>query len=519
MEKRVIREFWERVRERLRRPMNITWFSLVVSLFTTVAFHAPLMRAVVEGDASWLIVVGFVVLLVVVNFLVTAMLLYLGRMVGRVVVAILMIGNAMSLYFINTYEVLLTRQMMGNVFNTRYSEASAYIGLDATLYFLLLGLLPALYILLRKVDYGTLRRFALSVVASLVAVVGVGAANMNSVLWIDRHATTIGSLVLPWSYIVNSIRQYNYVQMLNREPILLPDATITDEERDVVVLVIGESARSANFSLYGYDRDTNPLLAADSVVALRARASATYTTEGVKAILSHERVDEYYEALPDYLARAGVDVVWRTSNWGEPTLHNVKCYERVQDVKAQYPAADDRYDEILACGLRDIVQSSTSAKQFVVLHTSTSHGPEYDKRYPDAFRRFVPACNSVEVSKADRGELINAYDNTILYTDYLVHTVIEALMGCEGVRATMIYVSDHGESLGEDNLYMHGMPLDMAPSEQVDIPFVVWTSDDAALCEDIATVGHFHVFHSILHRLSVDSPVYDASRNIFAVEE
>ena len=506
---------WRSMHERLSRRMNITWFSLVVSLFTTIVFHAPLMRAVVEGDASWLIITSFVLLLIVVNFLVTTLLLYLGRMVGRVLMAILMIGNAMSLYFINTYEVLLTRQMMGNVFNTRYSEASAYIGLDATLYFLLLGVLPALYILLRKVDYGTLRRFALSVVASLVAIVGVGAANMNSVLWIDRHATTIGSLVLPWSYIVNSIRQYNYVSMLNRKPILLPDATVTNTERDVVVLVIGESARSANFSLYGYGRDTNPLLAADSVMALKARASATYTTEGVKAILSHKPVKEYYEALPDYLARAGVDVVWRTSNWGEPTLHNVARYEDVKDLVTTYPEAKGDYDEILVCGLRNIIEEAACAKQLIVLHTSTSHGPEYDKRYPKEFRRFVPACNSVEVSKADRAELVNAYDNTILYTDYLVHTVIEALRACEGVRATMIYVSDHGESLGEDNLYMHGMPLDMAPCEQVDIPFIVWTSDDAEVREDMTTVGHYHVFHSILYRLAVDSPVYDASLNIF----
>lgn len=516
MEKRVLKNICLSLASRWRLPMNVTWFSLVVSLFTTLMFHAPLMRAVVEGDAPWLIVVSIVVLLVVVNFLLSTILLYLGRIVGRVLMATLMVGNAMALYFINTYEVLLTRQMMGNVFNTRYSEASGYFGLDAVLYILILGLLPALYTLLRRVDYGSVRRFLLSTVGSVAVVVGILAANMSSVLWVDRHATTIGSLILPWSYVVNSIRQYNHMRMLNQKPIMLPAASIVDDGRDVVVLVIGESARSANFSLYGYPRKTNPLLEGDSVAVLRARASATYTTEGVKAILSHKPVKEYYEPLPDYLQRAGVDVLWRTTNWGEPPLRAVGSYQKAEDIANLYPEADSRHDEILLAGLEDLIKDSTSCKQLIVLHTSTSHGPEYYKRYPASFERFEPACRTVEMAKADRGELINAYDNTILYTDYLLHSVISTLRGCDARRATMIYISDHGESLGEDNLYMHGAPRDMAPREQIDIPFIIWTSDDAVVREDLSTVGHYHVFHTVLGRLAVESPVYNARYDIFA---
>lgn len=516
MEKRLLSIVWQSLKKSWRLPVSITWFSLVVSLITTLVFHAPLMRAVIEGDATWLIALSIAMLLVVVNFLLSTILLYLGRMVGRVLMALLMVGNAMALYFINTYEVLLTRQMMGNVFNTRYSEASGYFGLDALLYVLILGLLPALYILLRRVDYGSVRRFMLSIVGSVAVVVAILAANMSSVLWVDRHATTIGSLILPWSYVVNSIRQYSHMRMLNQKPIMLPAASIADDERDVVVLVIGESARSANFSLYGYARETNPLLAGDSVAVLRARASATYTTEGVKAILSHRRVEEYYEPLPDYLQRAGVDVVWRTTNWGEPPLHMVGSYQKAEDIRRLYPEADGRHDEILIAGLEDIVECSTSPKQLIVLHTSTSHGPEYYKRYPASFGRFEPACRTVEMAKADRRELVNAYDNTILYTDYLLHTVIETLRRCDARRATMIYVSDHGESLGEDNLYMHGAPIDMAPCEQVDIPFIVWTNDGAPLSDNLTTVGHYHVFHTILGRLAIESPVYNPERDIFA---
>ena len=138
------------LRHQLHRPIDVALFSFVVSLFTAIAYHAPLMRAIIGGEGSWLIIGSFVVLLVVVNFFISYLLLYLGRMVGRVMMALLTVGNALALYFIDTYEVLLTRQMMGNVFNTRYSEASSYFGLDAALYLLILGVVPAIYILLRS---------------------------------------------------------------------------------------------------------------------------------------------------------------------------------------------------------------------------------------------------------------------------------------------------------------------------------------------------------------------------------
>lgn len=518
MEKSKITTLGRRLRERLRRPLGITWYCALLSLFTTLAYHAPLMEVVCqntqEGASGAVIVGSFVVLIFVVNFLVYCVLAYLLRVVGRVLMALMFVVNGIALYFINTYEVLLTREMMGNVFNTQYSEASGYFGLNAAMYVLLIGIVPAIYVLLRRVDYGSMRRFVVSIVGAIAVVAGIAAVNVNNILWIDRNATQVGSLVLPWSYVVNSVRYFHHQHMLNREAILLPDAEVVTSGRDVVVLVIGESARRENFSLYGYSRETNPLLARDSVTSLVARASATYTTEGVRAILSHRPTEEYYEPLPDYLARAGVDVKWRTSNWGEPQLH-LADYRKVRDIKALYPAARADYDEILFHGLRDDIAEAQGNKLLVVIHTSTSHGPEYYKRYPAEFERFTPACRSVEMANADRAELINAYDNTILYVDHLLHGVIATLKGLEGVRSTMIYVSDHGESLGEGNLYMHGMPMSMAPREQVEIPFIVWTSDSASLRSDIGEVGHYHVFHSIISRLGVASPVYDPKRDIF----
>lgn len=507
----------ENIKRYFSRPIGALKMALLLSLFTLVAYHYPLLRVVAEntdgGLNSVLIIGGFALAMVAVNFLIYYLLLYLGRIVGKLILALSFIFNGIALYFIVGYEVLITDMMMGNVFNTRFSEASGYFSLSAVAYTLLLGVAPALYILLRKVDYGTIGRMLKSVAIALVAIVAVAVANMQNFPWIDRNATQIGSMIMPWSYTVNSVRYYNRMQKLNRKEIALPDATIANDRREVCVVVIGESARSENFSLYGYERETNPMLKADSVVALRAKSAATYTTEGVKAILSHTKSKELYEILPNYLNRNGVEVVWRSANWGEPPLHIEKNYP-LKSLKERYPEADHRYDALLLEGLKEEIEQCDKAKMLVVLHLSTSHGPTYFQKYPKEFERFTPVCTTVEMSKADLGELMNAYDNTILYTDYLLHSIIEILRSVE-CRSSMLFISDHGESLGENGLYMHGMPMSVAPKEQYEIPFVVWSSDNSPI-KSIDEAEQYHIFHSVLDFLSIESPIYDEEYSIFA---
>ena len=212
--------------------------------------------------------------------------------------------------------------------------------------------------------------------------------------------------------------------------------------------------------------------------------------------------------------RNGVDVVWRTANWGEPPLH-IEKYRNVARLKALYPDADSRYDGILLEDLRAEIEASTMDKLLIVLHTSTSHGPTYNKKYPAEFEQFIPVCNTVEMAKAERAELVNAYDNTILYTDYLLHSVINILRDVKDRTCTMLYISDHGESLGEGGVYMHGMvAASMAPKEQIDIPFIVWNGSDRKL-KNIDEVGHYHVFHSVMDFLDMRSDFYNEEFSIF----
>jgi len=166
---------------------------------------------------------------------------------------------------------------------------------------------------------------------------------------------------------------------------------------------------------------------------------------------------------------------------------------------------------LLLADLKEQIRSSKSNKVFVVLHTSTSHGP----KYPPQFEVFKPVCESVELGDCTQQELINAYDNTIVYTDYLLNVVIEYLLDLKEYKSAMFFVSDHGESLGEKKLYIHGVPRSIAPKEQYEIPFIVWFSDNNKQLKLVNELNQNNVFHSVMIFLGVDSSIYNEEMNIF----
>ena len=499
------------------RALRLSWVCAIMSIFTLVAYHLPFFRLVlrnIEGGFNGVMITGGLALIMLaLNYFFYYLVLRPGKLAGKVLLVFMFIGDAISLYFVNTYEVLITDKMMGNVFNTQFSEASGFFSFSFVLYVLFLGILPSAWLFMQKIEYDSWKRYFANIGSALAAVLAVAFANMQNWPWIDRNSTELGSLLMPWSYTVNTVRFYNGEKKRNQKEILLPDATISNDRKDVCILIIGESARRQNFSLYGYEKETNPLMAKDSVTVLPADAAATYTTAGVKALLSHQPSGKLYEILPNYLHRTGVDVTWRTSNWGEPPVHIEKYYKSGK-LKEMYPEADGRYDGILLAGLKEVIENSQEDKVMIILHTGTSHGPTYNKKYPAEFEVFTPVCNTVEMSKADPVELMNAYDNTILYTDFLVHSATDIIRSVTDRRGCVLFVSDHGESLGENNLYMHGVPMSMAPKEQIEIPFIVWTSDKTTV-KNLDKVGQYHVFHSVLDFFGIESPVFNEELSIF----
>ena len=223
--------------------------------------------------------------------------------------------------------------------------------------------------------------------------------------------------------------------------------------------------------------------------------------------------------MPNYAFRTGVDVAWRTSNWGEPPIH-IDEYVTDDKLAEHYPDAEEKdYDGILFHGLRERIESSQKDKVLIVLHTSTSHGPKYADKYPKKFEVFKPVAKNVEEGEKNIGMLVNAYDNTILYTDFLLDGLINTLRAMTDWKSAMIFISDHGESLGENKMFMHGMPMRLAPKEQYEIPFLVWTSegyrDYKPEGELPAVLEQHYIFHSVLNLLSIESPAYDKEFDVY----
>lgn len=523
---------FQQLNSRLRLSLGSTAFILGFATLNALLYQFPLYRfAFGELDVFSLPGVLAVSTLFVMVILLTLVAMFLLALVSqrllKPMAMFFVFGNAIALYFIQTYQVVLDKTMMGNVFNTNTAEAGSYLHPTFFLHLVVFGVLPMW--LLSRVTLRHTSRLRLAV-ASFVAVplclVWIY-ANAQSWLWIDKHARQLGGMIMPWSYVINAGRYQTEKFMQSRTLEKLPPAHFVAAGKTVVVLVIGESARAANFSLYGYARDTNPLLAEAGAVAVRgAHSCSTYTTASIQCMLAHvdtsSTLIHNYEALPSYLQGNGVDVIWLSNNWGEPPL-KVGTYLKASEVRGDCQGSGCALDEGMLTGLAKRIADSTSDRVFVVLHQSGSHGPDYFNHYPQDMEKFVPACHSVQVQDCSADELINAYDNTVLFTDRFLSKTITVLSSLPNTSTLMLYASDHGESLGEHGLYLHGTPYSLAPDVQKDIPYIVWMSPafkqrktlatEAALSQ--AQHAHETIFHSVMGAFDMRSDIYKPQLDIF----
>ena len=362
----------------IKRPISLFLFSCIVSIGTLFLYNLPFFNYVAENTnegvgGKLFLLASLLIIMLALHFMMAYLTIWLMRIVGRILLAILALINATAAYFILTYSVFINATTIENVFNTRYSEASGFFSWGLWLFIFVCGVLPALYCLLQPVVIGSAKKLGIYCGSALAISLAVASLNIGQTLFFSEHDTELGGLVQPWSYIVNTGRVISFQQDGQEEEIKLPDGTITDHEKTAVVLVIGESARKANFQLYGYDRETNPLLSRqDGLKVFKANSCATYTTAGTKAILEPVNSDNLYELLPNYAFRTGVDVSWRTSNWGEPPIH-IDEYITDPELAKMYPGKSNTYDDILYEGLRHrIKQERQSTHYFAHQYQSRS---------------------------------------------------------------------------------------------------------------------------------------------------
>ncbi len=311
------------------------------------------------------------------------------------------------------------------------------------------------------------------------------------------------------------------------------DATMQTESKPrLLIVVVGEAARADHFSLNGYAKLTNPLLSKQSVLNFPDLYSCgTSTAHSVPCMFSPLRREEFsnkkaksMENILDLLKHTGkVKILWRDNNSNSKGVALRVAYEDFKTSEKNHICDTECRDIGMLDGLDELLKDADS-HVLIVLHQMGNHGPAYYKRYPKEFERFKPVCETNQLEECTKEQISNAYDNAILYTDYFLNKTIEFLKAQEGrYKTALIYMSDHGESLGEHGLYLHGMPYFMAPDEQKHISGFVWLGDSlrqsskytAAMQNKNKKLGHDYLFHSILGIFDVNSTLYDPKLDIF----
>lgn len=531
------------------KPLRAEWVTLIASLYLLFGFNAVLWQhlfLIVPNDTAGLLLRGAFGVMVLCAFnLVLTLLAF--RPLFKPVLALLFMVSAGVAYFMNRYGVLIDIGMLRNTVETNATEVRDLLSLKLLAYIVLLGIVPVIVLYKTPIVYRTFGRALFSKLLVGVASAGVLASvallNYQGLSSLFRNHHELRLMIVP-SNVVGAGAGYLREQLGSaREPFrtlgedaVRPVAVQQQGRKSLTVLVVGESARAENFGLLGYSRDTTPQLSKEAglIAFSDVHSCGTETAVSVPCMFSNFTRKQYdaskakhQEGLLDVLKRAGLDVRWRDNQSGCKGTCDRVTFVDVSDLKDPALCANSEcHDEILLQGLEAMIDN-LQQDTVLVLHQMGSHGPEYFKRYPAAYERFTPVCRSNALDKCDRQSIINAYDNTLVYTDHVLASLIDTLRSKQGqVDTAMLYLSDHGESLGEYNLFLHGTPYMLAPEQQKHVPMLAWFSDgyrkDFAVDTDCLErtrhqpLSQDNLFHSVLGLLRVRTAVYDPQLDLFA---
>jgi len=515
----------------------------LASIFLAGAANMAFWRAALSGRSvldphTWTFAVALMILLTGVHFLL------LGAVATRRTLRPLLVALvALSLvtdHFMGRYGVVLDATMLRNVVRTDWHEAGELVTAD-TLSALLAGIVAGLFfwnVRLRARSFGSaLRRRAAAmagVAVMLVAVLLWSYQDLSSLMRTHKGLRyTINPASTVWSLASVAMTDARAIGVRRDPPEPVQRVQRAGGKATLLVMVVGETARAANFSLNGYARPTTPELAALNVVNFgRVRACGTSTEVSLPCMFSPFGRAEYdearirrHESLLHVLSRAGYRVVWLDNQSG---CKGVCDGLEARDLtRAAIPGicADGRcYDEILVHEL-DGIAAEGAGDTVVVLHQLGNHGPAYFRRYPAESKRFVPACEKDQLRDCSREEIVNAYDNAIAYTDRLLASIVKRLDSLrDRYDVAMLYASDHGESLGEHGLYLHGIPYAIAPAEQIEVPMLWWLPGQTAAAlgfdeqcfrsQTARAASHDHIYHTIMGMLGVRTSLYRAERDL-----
>ncbi|MEQ9491819.1 MAG: phosphoethanolamine--lipid A transferase [Alphaproteobacteria bacterium] len=443
----------------------------------------------------------------------------------RVVATVLLLVAAPAAYFMDTFGSIIDTEMIRNVVQTDVNEAGDLMSAGFLIKLGLLGILPAAVIWLIPLQRRRFvrREMMLAATAALAVVVALGCMLPFSDAYASffREHKPLRYYTNPTYPIYSSVKflvdsNKTAADQTYREVVEKAEISPEDESHELVVVVVGETARADHFGLLGYDRDTTPQLSKrDNIVGFtQAKSCGTSTAISVPCMFSLSRRDEFNiktaeqtENVLDILVKAGVNVIWRDNNSGSQGVAGRITYQNFKHADAN-PDCDDVEcrDTGMLAGLAGLVDGAAK-DTLIVLHQMGSHGPAYFKRYPPEFETFTPVCKSIELQNCSNEEIVNAFDNTIVYTDYVLDQAIRFLEKHQDTyETTLIYMSDHGESLGEMGVYLHGMPYWIAPEAQTHVPLIVWAGPSSDIDLDaLRDIRDAPVAHDDFSRILLDS--------------
>lgn len=533
----------------LRRPVlsrtaYLTLFACYIGIFLNLAFYRQVFPLLpVNNLHNWLVFLSMPIVAISVMNIITTLASFLK--LDRVVISLFILLSASAQYFIWTFGVVIDRSMIANIFDTTPAESFALLSTQMVIVLGLSGLLMVLvawWIKVRKPASfwrGAAMRL-LNIAVSALLIVLVAALFYKDYASVFRNNKELVKSLSPSNSIVALNSWYAHNRMDN-----LPLVKIGEDakqkavmhngaRKNLTIVVLGETSRAENFSLGGYDRETNPRLKQGSVVYFpKTTSCGTATAVSVPCMFSNmprahydEELAHHQEGVLDILQRAGVQVLWNDNDGGCKGACDRVPHQNVTNLNLSGECIDGEcYDDVLFHNLDSYIDN-LQQDGIIVLHTIGSHGPTYYNRYPAEFKKFTPTCDTNEIQSCTQQQLTNTYDNTILYVDYVVDKAIKLLQSKQDRFTTsLVYLSDHGESLGEDGVYLHGLPYSIAPDTQKHVPMLLWLSPDyqqrygvSSQClQQQAKTNDYsqdNLFSTLLGLLGVDTREYQAKDDL-----
>ena len=521
---------------------------LLVSLWIAFTCNVGYWRVIAENSPhGGLPTLAFLVsfLLLTVGLIGLVMLIFVVGRLTRLVLGLALLVASSAGYFTAKYGVLFDTGMLVNVIETNRAEAFELVSPSLIAVITIFGLIPATVIwhyplTSRRFPTALLHR-SIAVFFALGLIAGPLYASQKEVFSVTRNHHELRHMIAPLNVFSAS---YIYARYSFEAPTafkqVAQDAThvsaaLEGQRPSVHVLIVGETARAANFGLNGYALNTNPELTKhEGIHFLEAASCGTATAVSLPCMFSIQSQRNFVREesrnssnLLDIVARSGYEVYWIDNGNGCKGICSRVNHRDVHAANVNLICPEGEcFDEILVVELENILSSVTS-DTFIVLHQLGSHGPAYFRRYPETSRLFQPDCRSPNFGDCSDQEISNSYDNTIAYTDHVIATAIDTLSThSDDINGSLIYVSDHGESLGEHGLYLHGMPYNFAPEEQTRVPIIAWLSTDVMrhqliesncdLHEDLSPMSHDNIFHTELGLMGIKTAVYLPELDIFS---